>query len=87
MVMIPKKGRAKLSLADEQNSVVLNFLSQLTSKFSPYLLACIPLTALIVVVWQSAATAQGLDGPEDLAQVKIVLDSIFLLFCSVLECS
>ena len=84
MVMIPKKGKTRLSLANEQNSVVLNFLSQLTSKFSPYLLASIPLTALIVVVWQSAATAQGLDGPEDLEQVKIVLDSIFLLFCSVL---
>ena len=49
MVMIPKKGKARLSLSNEQDSVVLNFLSRLTGKFSPYLLASIPLTALIVV--------------------------------------
>ena len=84
MVMIPKRTNRKLSSSGDQDSFVLNFISRLTSRFSPYLLACIPLTALIVVIWQSAAMAQGYDGPEDLEQVKIVLDSIFLLFCSVL---
>ncbi len=49
-----------------------------------YWFACIPLSALILVGWHTAATAQGIDPPADLEQLKIVLDSIFLLFCSVL---
>ena len=84
MVMISKRTSRTLSKSPDQDSFVLNLLSRVTGHFSPYLLACIPLTALIVVIWQSAATAQGFDGPENLEQVKIVLDSIFLLFCSVL---
>ena len=46
--------------------------------------ACVPLTALIFVGWHSAATAQGLDAPATLEELTVVLDSIFLLFCSVL---
>lgn len=52
--------------------------------FSPYWLACIPLTALIVVVWNSAAVAQGIRAPEEIAELKVVLDSIFLLIASIL---
>ena len=52
--------------------------------FSPYWLACIPLSALIVIGWETAATAQGLDAPANLDELRVVLDSIFLLFCSVL---
>ena len=79
-----KKDKVTRSKKRDQDSFILNFFNGLTSSFSPYWLACIPLTAIIVVVWNAAATAQGLDGPEDLEQVKIVLDSIFLLFCAVL---
>ena len=46
--------------------------------------ACIPLAALIVVIWNSAAVAQGYDPPKDIAELQIVLDSIFLLVASVL---
>jgi Amt family ammonium transporter len=52
--------------------------------FSPWWLACIPLTAIIVVVWNGAAMAQGYEAPETLEELKIVLDSIFLLVASIL---
>ena len=52
--------------------------------FSPSWLICIPLAAMIVIVWNTAATAQGLDAPANLDELRVVLDSIFLLFCSVL---
>ncbi|MEM7760751.1 MAG: ammonium transporter [Cyanobacteria bacterium P01_A01_bin.40] len=52
--------------------------------FSPSWFICIPLAAMIVVVWNTAATAQGLDAPANVDELRVVLDSIFLLFCSVL---
>ncbi len=61
-----------------------SFLREILKSFSPSWLACIPLTALIVIVWNTAAQAQGYGAPETPEQLKIVLDSIFLLFCSVL---
>ena len=54
------------------------------ASFSPYWLACIPLSALIVIFWNTAATAQGLEPPANLDELRVVLDSIFLLLCSVL---
>lgn len=54
------------------------------SSLSPRWLACVPLSALIVVVWHTAAVAQGFEAPANVEELKIVLDSIFLLFCSVL---
>jgi len=59
-------------------------LQVIGSKFSPYWLACIPLTAIIVVIWNTSALAQGYSAPEDIAGVKVVLDSIFLLVASIL---
>ena len=52
--------------------------------FSPSWFLCIPLAAAIVIAWNTAATAQGLDAPANLDELRVVLDSIFLLFCSVL---
>lgn len=52
--------------------------------FSTSWIICIPLAAIIVVVWNTAATAQGLDAPGNVDELRVVLDSIFLLFCSVL---
>ncbi|MCC0178099.1 ammonium transporter [Waterburya agarophytonicola K14] len=59
-------------------------LRTILKSFSPAWLICIPLAAGIVVLWDSAATAQGLDAPATLDELRVVLDSIFLLFCSVL---
>jgi ammonium transporter, Amt family len=52
--------------------------------FSPAWFICIPLAAIIVVVWNTAATAQGLEPPANLEELTVVLNTIFLLFCSVL---
>ncbi|NJN23238.1 MAG: ammonium transporter [Acaryochloridaceae cyanobacterium RL_2_7] len=52
--------------------------------FPLWSVACVPLTALIFVGWHTAASAQGLDAPASLEELTVVLDSIFLLFCSVL---
>lgn len=59
-------------------------LKTIFKSFSPAWLICIPLAAIIVVLWDTAATAQGLDAPANLDELRVVLDSIFLLFCSVL---
>ncbi len=56
----------------------------------PYWLACIPLAAIIVILWNSAVAAQNYGLPEAATpeqiqtNTQVVLDSIFLLFCSVL---
>ena len=52
--------------------------------FPLYWLACVPLSAIIVIVWNTAATAQNFEAPANIDELRVVLDSIFLLFCSVL---
>lgn len=59
-------------------------LRTIFKSFSPVWLTCIPLAAMIVVIWNTAASAQGLDAPANIDELRVVLDSIFLLFCSVL---
>ena len=66
------------------------WLKTILKSFSPAWLACIPVTAIIVIVWNTAAHAQGYGLPEDATveqintNFQVVLDSVFLLFCSVL---
>jgi len=62
------------------------WLRSIFKSFSPTWLACIPLTAVIVIVWNTAAQAQIYDDPvaANPEQLQIVLDSVFLMFCSVL---
>ena len=62
------------------------FLRIIFKNFSPSWLACIPLAAVITVVWSAAAHAQLYDDPvaANPEQFQLVLDSVFLLFCSVL---
>ncbi|BAW97396.1 ammonium/methylammonium permease [[Synechococcus] sp. NIES-970] len=67
----------------KDNSVVLRFARQLSRHFSPTWLTCIPLAAIITVIWSTAAMAQT-DGVEAAGQVQIILDTIFLLVASVL---
>jgi ammonium transporter, Amt family len=59
-------------------------LKTVFKSFSPAWFICIPLAAIIVVVWNTAATAQGLEPPANLEELTVVLNTIFLLFCSVL---
>lgn len=58
-------------------------LKQRSRWISPSLLACIPLTALIVVVWSFAASAQDAEPltPED---VQGALNMIWVLVASIL---
>ena len=56
---------------------------RLRSIISPYWL-CVPLSAFIVIIWNTAASAQGLDAPASFDELRVVLDTIFLLLCSVL---
>ncbi len=59
-------------------------LKGIAKLFSPSWLYCIPLTALIVVVWHTSAVAQGYGAPTTTEELGIVLDSIFLLVASIL---
>ena len=85
-----KSSRIRRSLLKEQN--LINFASKVLLPRSlrriiaifPHWLLCIPLSALIVIVWNTAASAQGLDAPASFEELKVVLDSIFLLLCSIL---
>ncbi|NET31497.1 MAG: ammonium transporter [Cyanothece sp. SIO1E1] len=81
-VSVPK---SKNHLQSAQSNIsILAPIRAIFGSFSPYWLACIPLSAAIVLVWHTAATAQGFDAPENVEELRVVLDSIFLLFCSVL---
>ncbi|NET60807.1 MAG: ammonium transporter [Symploca sp. SIO2E6] len=67
----------------------LKLLKTLTKSFSPYWLACIPLAALIVLAWHSAASAQDaieLIEIEDLGvqQVQGIVNTLFVLIAAVL---
>lgn len=46
--------------------------------------ALIPGGALFAVLISTSVRAQGLDAPSNMAELQVVLDSVFLLFCSVL---
>lgn len=85
MIIMSKKNRSQTSRSQYQyDSYTLNFIDQFTRFFSPYWLACIPITAIIIVVWNTAAHAQGYSKPTDIDQLRIVLDSVFLLICAAL---
>ena len=66
------------------------WLKTIFKSFSPAWSACIPVTAIIVIVWNTAAHAQGYGLPEGATveqintNFQVVLDSIFLLIASVL---
>ncbi|MDJ0588730.1 MAG: ammonium transporter [Pleurocapsa sp. MO_226.B13] len=80
---IPERKSA-LGFDGRITNVISRPLKTIFKSFSPAWFLCIPLAAVIVVVWDAAATAQGLDAPANLDELRVVLDSIFLLFCSVL---
>jgi ammonium transporter, Amt family len=59
-------------------------LKTVFKSFSPSWFLCIPLAAIIVVIWNTAVTAQGLEAPKNLEELTVVVNTVFLLFCSVL---
>jgi ammonium transporter, Amt family len=72
------------SVGGQVTSLLPRPLRTVFKSFSPAWFICIPLAAIIVVVWNTAATAQGLEPPANLEELTVVLNTIFLLFCSVL---
>lgn len=52
--------------------------------FSSAWFLCIPLAAVIVVVWNTAATAQGLEAPKSLEELTVVVNTIFILTSAIL---
>ena len=80
---VSRKGNS-YSNSPPSESVIPELVRAILGKSALTWLTCIPLSALIFVVWHSAASAQGYGAPTDMEQVTVVLDSIFLLFCAVL---
>jgi len=81
-------GRSQSRLRTGSRAL-LSPLQSLFRHFSPYWLACIPLAAIIVMVWGGAASAQhAFDLEEydftDPEIIKGVLDTVFVFFCAVL---
>ncbi|MDY7014878.1 MAG: ammonium transporter [Cyanobacteriota bacterium] len=56
-------------------------IKAIAGKFSPYWLACIPLTAVIVILWNTAAMAQ--DG-EAIADLRVAIDTLWVLIAGFL---
>ena len=81
---LPAKKRANYSSGNSK----ISFFEPLTTigkLFKPYWLACIPLTAIIVIVWNTAAIAQdaAAEGPT-VEEVQGTLDAIWILIASIL---
>jgi ammonium transporter, Amt family len=64
------------------NAPSLESIQKITKVFSPYWLACIPLAAIIFVVWNSAAVAQ--DTPLKAEDVQGMLNMIWVLIAAIL---
>ncbi len=74
------------------NRTTTSPLSAIAKLFSPYWLACIPLTAIIVVVWHTAVAAQGTETVEitiesvneSVATLQGYLNAIWVLIAAIL---
>ncbi|NEQ80506.1 MAG: ammonium transporter, partial [Moorea sp. SIO2I5] len=55
----------------------------IAKSFSPYWLACIPLTGIIVLVWHTAAVAQDSAGPTP-EELQGTLNAIWILVAAIL---
>ena len=84
------KRRNTMNNGTQVNSLLPRPLRAVFKTFSPSWFLCIPLAAMIVVVWNTAAIAQA-EPPVTLdslnanaTELKSILDAIFLLVCSIL---
>jgi Amt family ammonium transporter len=66
-----------------EDLAVLQPLKVVTKSFSPVWLACIPLTAIIVIGWSSAVRAQSAEGPST-ADLKVMIDTIWVMIAGML---
>ncbi len=77
-------GHENDKMGTQVRNLVPRPLRTIFKSFSPAWFICIPLAAIIVIVWNTAATAQGLEPPTDLAQLTIVVDTVFILASAIL---
>ncbi|AFY78299.1 ammonium transporter [Pleurocapsa sp. PCC 7327] len=61
----------------------LDSIKTITRFFSPYWLACIPLAAVIFIVWNGAVSAQEAQEPTP-ADVQVALNTIWVLIAAIL---
>lgn len=83
----PRTKRRRLNSSQRSQGLwdapYLQPVQAIASKFSPYWLACIPLTAVIVIIWNTAAMAQG--GSEvTTEQLVVALDTVWVLVAGML---
>lgn len=84
--------RPRLEVPGIPEDDLANWWSPISRIFSPYWLISVPLSTLIVVVWHTAASAQGADAVKltlesvsgDVATLKGTLDTIWILIASIL---
>lgn len=85
----PKQKRRRFSTSQRSQEVgrasYLQPFKAIASRFSPYWLACIPLTAIIVVLWNTAAIAQDSDELTlSIEQLTVGLDTLWVLVAGFL---
>ncbi|MGD2180645.1 ammonium transporter [Lusitaniella coriacea] len=85
--MKSRKERRRLSESPRDRSLrdapYLTPFKVIASKLSPYWLFCIPLTAIIVLVWNTAAIAQD-DVPPTTEEIQGILNSTWVLIAAIL---
>jgi ammonium transporter, Amt family len=83
----PSRKRRQLELQPSAQSIwqasSLDSIKSITRWFSPYWLACVPLAAIIFVVWSTAVGAQESEGPTP-ADVQASLNMIWVLIAAIL---
>ncbi|BAZ46505.1 ammonium/methylammonium permease [Chondrocystis sp. NIES-4102] len=78
------KYNKQTSISRQAHNLIPRPLRIIFKSFSPAWFVCIPLAAVIVVVWNTAVTAQGLEPPSNTQELTVILNTVFLLFCSIL---
>jgi ammonium transporter, Amt family len=82
-VITPKGNRHRQQPSDSiWHSASLASIQKITRLFSPYWLACIPLTAVIFIVWNTAVSAQTTEVAA--ADVQVALNTIWVLIAAIL---
>ena len=77
-------GHENDKIGTQVRNLVPRPLRTIFKSFSPAWFICIPLAAIIVIVWNTAASAQGLEPPTNLEQLTVVVDTVFILASAIL---
>ncbi len=81
--ILPPKHKSILP-SSQSNAPIPQPIKAIFRYFPPYWLACIPLAALIVIAWNAAASAQDFEAPANFDELRVMLDTVFILSSSIL---